>query len=199
MGLPINTLICASNQNDILTRFFDSGIMERKSVEESYSPSMDIQVSSNFERLLFEMVGRDTGVLNFYMGQFENNKKFNVDKSMLAKFNNEFVSFKVSDIEIIDEIKNTYHKSNYLLDPHSAVGVRAAKTAISEGRVDDKIPLISLACAHPSKFPKVIEKSLNFSPENPRALETILKKEEKFKILNNEINIIKSYITNNMR
>ena len=65
MGLPINTLICASNQNDILTRFFASGTMERKCVEESYSPSMDIQVSSNFERLLFEMLGRDSDALNF--------------------------------------------------------------------------------------------------------------------------------------
>ena len=83
MGLPINTLICASNQNDILTRFFDSGTMERKCVEESYSPSMDIQVSSNFERLLFEMLGRDSDALNFYMEQFEKNKKFNIDKPML--------------------------------------------------------------------------------------------------------------------
>ncbi len=199
MGLPINTLICASNQNDILTRFFDSGTMERKRVEESYSPSMDIQVSSNFERLLFEMLGRDSEALNFYMEQFEQNKRFNVDKSMLERFNNEFVSFKVSDIEIVDEIKKTYHKSNYLLDPHSAVGVRAAKIAISEGRVSEKIPLISLACAHPAKFPKVTEKSLNFSPENPQALEVILKKAENFKILNNDINEIKYYIKSNMR
>ncbi len=199
MGLPINNLICASNQNDILTRFFDSGTMERKSVEESYSPSMDIQVSSNFERLLFEMIGRDSEALNFYMDRFEKNKKFNVDRLMLKKFNNEFVSLKVPDFEIIDEIKNTHDKSNYLLDPHSAVGVRAAKTAMFEGRVDNKIPLISIACAHPAKFPKVIEKSLNFSPENPYALEEVLKRREKFKILNNEINVIKSYITNNMR
>ena len=199
MGLPINTLICASNQNDILTRFFDSGTMERKSVEESYSPSMDIQVSSNFERLLFEMLGRDSDALNFYMEQFEKNKKFNIDKPMLERFNDDFASFKVSDDGIIDEIKNTYNKSKYLLDPHSAVGLRAAKTAISEGRVDDKIPLISLACAHPAKFPKVTEKSLNFSPENPHSLELILEKEENFKILNNQIHEIKSYIKNNMR
>ncbi len=199
MGLPINTLICASNQNDILTRFFDSGTMERKCVEESYSPSMDIQVSSNFERLLFEMLGRDSDALNFYMEQFEKNKKFNIDKPMLERFNDDFASFKVSDDGIIDEIKNTYNKSKYLLDPHSAVGLRAAKTAISEGRVDDKIPLISLACAHPAKFPKVTEKSLNFSPENPHSLELILEKEENFKILNNQIHEIKSYIKNNMR
>ena len=199
MGLPIDKLICASNKNDILTRFFNSGIMERKSVEQSYSPSMDIQVSSNFERLLFEMIGRDSKTLNFYMEKFEKNKKFNIDKSMLQKFNNEFVSFKVSDIEIMNEITNTYNKSKYLLDPHSAVGVRAAKTAISENRVDDKIPLISLACAHPAKFPHVIEKSLNFSSKNPHALDIILKKEEKFKILNNDINVIKSYIKQNMR
>ncbi len=199
MGLPINTLICASNQNDILTRFFDSGTMERKCVKESYSPSMDIQVSSNFERLLFEMLGRDSDALNFYMEQFEKNKKFNIDKPMLERFNDDFTSFKVSDDGIIDEIKNTYNKSKYLLDPHSAVGLRAAKTAISEGRVDDKIPLISLACAHPAKFPKVTEKSLNFSPENPHSLELILEKEENFKILNNQIHEIKSYIKNNMR
>tara|TARA_B100001027_G_scaffold36756_1_gene22842 strand:- start:77 stop:1486 length:1410 start_codon:yes stop_codon:yes gene_type:complete len=199
MGLPIDKLICASNQNDILTRFFYSGTMERKSVQQSYSPSMDIQVSSNFERLLFEMIGRDSEALNFYMEQFEKNKKFNIDKLMLKKFNDEFVSFKVSNFEIIDEIKNTYNKSKYLLDPHSAVGIRAAKSAISDSRIDNKIPLISLACAHPAKFPNVIEKSLNFFPENPPALEIILKKEENFKILNNEIYAIKSYIKNNMR
>ena len=199
MGLPIDKFICASNQNDILTRFFSSGTMERKLVEQSLSPSMDIQVSSNFERLLFEVIGRDSEALNFHMEQFEKNKRFNVDKSILKKFNDEFVSFKVCDTQIINEIKNTYNKSKYLLDPHSAVGVSAAKTAISENRLDDNIPLISLACAHPAKFPNVIEKSLNFSPKNPHSLELILKKEENFKILKNEINLIKFHIKNNMR
>ena len=106
---------------------------------------------------------------------------------------------KVSNFEIIDEIKSTYNKSKYLLDPHSAVGIRAAKFAISDSRIDNKIPLISLACAHPAKFPNVIEKSLNFFPENPPALDIILKKEENLKILNNEIYAIKYYIKNNMR
>ena len=199
MGLTIDKFICASNQNDILTRFFSSGTMERKLVEQSLSPSMDIQVSSNFERLLFEVIGRDSEALNFHMEHFEKNKRFNVDKSILKKFNDEFVSFKVCDTQIINEIKNTYNKSKYLLDPHSAVGVSAAKTAIAENRLDDNIPLISLACAHPAKFPNVIEKSLNFSPKNPHSLELILKKEENFKILKNEINLIKSHIKNNMR
>ena len=199
MGLPINTLICASNQNDILTRFFETGYMERRIVDPSYSPSMDIQVSSNFERILFEMLGRDSEKLNSLMKKFETNNKYFVDQLLLKRFKETFTSYRVKNSEIIDEIKYTFNSKNYLLDPHSAVGVRSARQALFEGRIDKSIPIISLACAHPAKFPNVIKKSLNFEPKNPKNLEIILQKKEKFKILENNFEIIKSYIKNNMR
>ncbi len=199
MGLPVNKLICGSNQNDILTRFFETGIMERKNVIPSYSPSMDIQVSSNFERLLFELLNRDTDKLNKFMCQFEKNNKYDVGNLTLKKMEDLFFSYKVTDEEILSEIKYTFKKSNYLIDPHTAVGLKSARVALSLGKIEKESPIVSLACAHPAKFPNVIERSLQFKPDIPVKLKEILTKEENFKTLDVDIDKIKSYIISNMR
>ena len=199
MGLPINKLICGSNKNDILDRFFKTGVMERKNVEPSYSPSMDIQVSSNFERLLFELFDRDDVKLKNLMTQFETNKKYDIGNSSLQKINHLFFSHRVTDEEILSEIKHTFDNSKYLIDPHTAVGVKAAREALSSGKIDNVSPIVSLACAHPAKFPDIIKKSLKFKPQNPSRLEKILDKEEHFKILDVDISKIKSHIISNMR
>ena len=121
IGLPISKLICGSNQNDILTRFFNNGSMERKNVLPSYSPSMDIQVSSNFERLLYEINERDTDKVKQQMKDFKSNGYFEITKNELKKVNKLFSAYMVSDEETIEIIKKVYTDYNYILDPHSAI------------------------------------------------------------------------------
>ena len=126
IGLPISKLICGSNQNDILTRFFNNGLMERKNVLPSYSPSMDIQVSSNFERLLYEINDRDTDKVKQQMKEFKNNGNFEITKNQLEKVNNLFSAYMISDEETLEIIHKVYTDYNYILDPHSALGYGAA-------------------------------------------------------------------------
>ena len=113
--------------------------------------------------------------------------------------NHLFFSHKVTDLEILSEIKYTFDNSKYLIDPHTAVGVKAAREALSAGKIDNESPIVSLACAHPAKFPDIIKKSVNFKPQNPSKLEKILEKDEYFKILDVDIDKIKSHIISNMR
>jgi len=199
MGLPIEKLICASNKNDILTRFFHTGRMERKDVSPSLSPSMDIQVSSNFERLLFEILDRDSIKLNKLMNDFKINKFYELSNSRKESLEEMFLSYKVSDEETLDTIKTIYNKNNYLIDPHTAIAVNAGKNALFEKKIQSSTPLISLGCAHPAKFPETIFKSVNFKPKNPEFLEQILMSSENFDTLNNEKNVIKDYIYKEMR
>ena len=199
MGLPIEKLICGSNQNDILTRFFYSGKMERKNVIPSLSPSMDIQVSSNFERLLFEILNRDSKTLIDLMKNFEIKNHYDVPKKNMMKLKETFLAFKASDKDIIYTIKNTYDRCKYLLDPHTAVAIFSGEKAVNNNLISNDTPLISLACAHPAKFPETILKSLNFKPENPIKLEKIIKSNENFEVIEGDVEIIKSYILKKMR
>ncbi len=199
LGLPIEKLICASNKNDILTRFFHTGRMERKNVLPSLTPSMDIQVSSNFERLLFEILDRDTIKLNKLMDDFKNNNFYQLSKNIKESLEKTFLSYKISDEETLDTIKTIYNKNNYLIDPHTAIAVNAAKKAFVTNKIETSTPLIALGCAHPAKFPETIFKSVNCFPKNPMFLDKILMSSENFEILNNEKNIIKDYIYKEMR
>jgi len=199
IGLPISKLICGSNQNDILTRFFKSGVMERKNVIPSYSPSMDIQVSSNFERLLYVINELDSEKVKKQMFDFKSNGKFEINNEQLQNINNLFAAYMVSDLETLEIIKNVYHDYDYLLDPHSAVGYGALQKAINNDLVSEDTPLVSLACAHPAKFPGIIEKSLNFQPHMPSALQKIMDSEEHFKIIEPNLEEVKSFIRSNVR
>ena len=199
LGLPIEKLICASNKNDILTRFFHTGRMERKNVLPSLTPSMDIQVSSNFERLLFEILDRDTIKLNKLMDDFKNNNFYQLSKNIKESLEKTFLSYKISDEETLDTIKTIYNKNNYLIDPHTAIAVNAAKKAFVTNKIETSTPLIALGCAHPAKFPETIFKSVNRFPKKPMFLDKILMSSENFEILNNEKNIIKDYIYKEMR
>ena len=164
MGLPIKRLICASNRNDILTRFFASGAMERQAVEPSLSPSMDIQVSSNFERLLFELLGRDGKAVREMMNSFATTGRFDVAQDILDKAHNLFSGFRLDDDGILAEIKTTQEAHGMVLDPHSAVGVAAARDALKNGLVDADTPVVALACAHPAKFPDAVARATGRNP-----------------------------------
>jgi threonine synthase len=199
IGLPISNLICGSNQNDILTRFFNNGVMERRSVSPSFSPSMDIQVSSNFERLLFEIFDRDSVILKQQMDLFKQNGAFSITEESRVKVNKTFSAFMISNDETLDIIQDTYKNYNYILDPHSAVGFGSANKALNEKIISKDTPLISLACAHPSKFPDIINKAINIKPELPLHLKPIMTSREYFKVMEADTEVIKMHVKNKMR
>ena len=199
IGLPISKLICGSNHNDILTRFFNNGLMERKNVLPSYSPSMDIQVSSNFERLLYEINERDTDKVKQQMKEFKNYGNFEITKNQLEKINNLFSAYMISDEETLEIINKVYTDYNYILDPHSAIGYGAAQKALDNNIISKDMSVISLACAHPAKFPEIISKSINVMPKKPFHLENIMSSKEYFNIMDPSINDVQNFIKSNMR
>ena len=199
IGLPISNLICGSNQNDILTRFFNNGVMERKNVNPSFSPSMDIQVSSNFERLLFEILDRDAIKVKQEMYNFKKNGIFSIPKETMLKVNNLFSAYMISNNETLDIIKNTFENYNYILDPHSAIGFGSARKALDEKIISSSTPIISLACAHPSKFPDVIKKAINIKPQLPDHLKELMVSKEYFKVIGDDTKFIKNYLKEKMR
>ena len=199
IGLPISKLICGSNQNDILTRFFNNGLMERKNVLPSYSPSMDIQVSSNFERLLYEINERDTDRVQQQMKEFKNYGNFEITKNQLEKINNLFSAYMISDEETLEIINKVYTDYNYILDPHSAIGYGAAQKALDNNIISKDMSVISLACAHPAKFPEIISKSINVMPKKPSHLENIMSSKEYFNVMDSSITDVQNFIKSNMR
>ena len=199
IGLPVSKLICGSNQNDILTRFFKNGIMERKNVVPSFSPSMDIQVSSNFERLLFEICDRDPVKVKKIMDTFKKSGSFQISQNEMSKVNNLFSAYMVSDKETLDIINKAFTNYNYILDPHSAVGYGAAQKALNDKIIPSDIPLVSLACAHPAKFPDIINKAINIRPDLPSNFKFMMSSDEHFEIIDPKISTIKNFIKSNMR
>ena len=199
IGLPITKLICGSNQNDILTRFFNNGLMERKNVLPSYSPSMDIQVSSNFERLLYEINERDTDKVKQQMKEFKNKGNFEITKNQLQKITNLFSAYMISDEDTLELINKVYSDYNYILDPHSAIGYGAAQKALDNNIISKDMSVISLACAHPAKFPEIISKSINVMPKKPSHLENIMSSKEYFNIMDPSTNDVQNFIKSNMR
>lgn len=192
MGLPINYLHIATNQNDILNQIILLGKMNMSKVEQTYSPSMDIQVSSNFERQIFESVNRDSDEVKNIMEDFEKNKKYRFNSIVLKNFQDIYKSKSVSNEDILETINFFKNKYNYLSDPHTATGLSILKD------VDNRHSYISLACAHPAKFNEVIEKATGHKTILPKELDNIFEKEEKMTILPNSSNDVKSFILKNI-
>ena len=167
MGLPVERLIVASNRNDILTRFFDRGQMQREPVVPSLSPSMDIQVSSNFERLLFELLGRDGAKTTAIMDQFSSTGQFDVAEDVMVRATTLFSAYRLDDEGTIAEIADTAQQTGMVIDPHSAVGLSAARRALADGTVPAGVPIVSLACAHPAKFDQAVKTATGTAPLLP--------------------------------
>ena len=190
MGLPINKLYVATNSNDILHRIINNGDMSIKEVQKTHSPSMDIQISSNFERQLFESVGCDSDKNNLIMNEFIHKGNFQLDQNTINNLRENYISSKVDDEATLKTIKYYYDNYKYLADPHTATGLSILdKIDTSEEHY------ISLACAHSSKFSDALTKSIGKKPDYPDSLKNIFEEEENFTILDNDINIIKKYIT----
>jgi len=163
MGLPVERLVVATNVNDILVRTLESGLYEPKGVVATHSPSMDIQISSNFERLLFELAGRSAARLNDEMSSLRETGRFALEHEELRLLRERFDAGRTSEGETIDEIRRLSRDAGYLADPHTAVGTAVARRV---GR-DASVPMITLATAHPAKFPDAIRKAVGHPPATP--------------------------------
>jgi len=193
MGLPINKLIVATNKNAILHKAISNGRYEAETVSETISPSMDIQVASNFERLIYDLNNfNDVETRNIMKGIKEEGK-YIIPKEKLEKIKKDFLSASMNEDEVIDTIKEVYKKHNIMLDPHSAIGFGALKKVNIDGNN------VVLATAHPSKFPDAIDKSISIKPSLPKELMYVMNEKENYDIISNNLNKIKQYIKEKIR
>ena len=174
-GLPVAKLAIASNRNDVLTRFFESGRMKADAVQSSLSPSMDIQVSSNFERLLFDLCAQSGAEVRWLMNEMREKGEFSLSPAQLAMARHLFTAARVDDNATLATIAAVYKESGYILDPHSAVGVAATRQLAA----DLPEPVVCLACAHPAKFPDTIKRAIGIAPALPDEVAELLKKPER--------------------
>lgn len=170
MGLPVERLVIATNTNDILARTLDTGHYEPRSVVPTTSPSMDIQVSSNFERLIFEASGRDAERVESLMGAFSDNGSFRLSDDELAAIRSVFSAYRTGEDEVAETMRRIYSRTGYLADPHTAVGITAAERELDKAAS----PMIVLSTAHPAKFPDAVEKATGRTADVPERLRAIL-------------------------
>lgn len=193
MGLPVSQLIIATNENDILHRFLSRNEYKKYPLKHSLSPSMDIVVSSNFERLMFDLVGRDGEALSALMDNMQSDTA-TLTETQLAEVRTLFSSHSVSDTDTCNTIKQVFDEAEYLLDPHTAIGVRAAR----EVRKDIKVPMVTLGTAHPVKFAEAIEKAGLKTPDLPEHLSDLLEREERYTVVENDLEAVHQHISDNI-
>ena len=186
MGLPIDKLIVATNENDILHRAISKGDYVSKKVKETLSPSMDIQLASNFERLIYYVNNSDSGITTDIMKKIKQNS-YHIEKNNLETIQKDFVSESCSEQETLDIIKNNFKDNNIILDPHTAIGVGAAnKLAINN--------CVVLSTAHPCKFPNATNNAIDKHEKLPKDLQYVLDKEENFQVLKNDEEDVKNFV-----
>lgn len=179
MGLPVDRLVVATNVNDILVRTLATGAYEMRGVVATSSPSMDIQVSSNFERLLFDASGRDAAAIRAMMGSLAQSKRFAMPPQALSEMRNLFSADRASEDEVAATIRTTLRETGHFIDPHTAVGVAVAE---KENR-DPSLPMIVLSTAHPAKFPDAVEAACGMRPGLPDWLSDLETKKENITVL----------------
>ena len=195
MGLPVSQLVIATNRNDVLHRVLTSGLYDRQPLEPSLSPSMDITVSSNFERLLFDLYGRDGATVAGLMRAFDDGE-IRLSSQALADARSLFSSHRVDDDVTCAEIAGTWAASGYLLDPHSAIGLAAARAASR----DPALPMVTLATAHPAKFPDAVRRAgIDREPALPAHLADLYEREERYTVLPNDLAAVQAFMADNLR
>jgi threonine synthase len=192
MGLPTARLVIGTNRNDILARYFATGRMARAAVEPSLSPSMDIQISSNFERLLFELKGRDGAAVGDAMAAFRRDGVLPEDDQAWHAARRLFSAHKADDNRTMQTIAETYARSGVLIDPHTATGVAAARAELAARGAS--APMVVLGCAHPAKFPDAVERATGIRPALPVPLDDLLERPERITVLPNEIGAVTRFI-----
>ncbi len=188
MGLPIDKLIVATNENDILCRVINSGEYKPSHVKPSLSPSMDIQVASNFERLLFDILNGDDQKVIKSMKSLNENGFFKINEEEIKKIKKNFVAEKINDADTLRIIKDFFINYGFILDPHTATAVGASY------KIKNNSKTVVLGTAHPYKFLETIKLAIGKNVETPKQFSNLLKKVEKFEIIDNKLNDIKKYI-----
>jgi threonine synthase len=190
MGLDVRSFVVASNRNDILTQFFTTGAMTIGQVHPTLSPSMDIQVSSNLERLLFELYDRDGGAIRDLMERFRSEGHVSIDPDRLAALRTGWSGARVDDTATREVIADVYRRTGLLLDPHTAVGLGAAMRC----RRDPDVPMVTLATAHPAKFPDAVELATGVRPALPDHLADLFERPERITELPNDLAAVEQFV-----
>lgn len=196
MGLPIADLVIASNENDILPRTHDTGVYEMRNVVPTTSPSMDIQISSNFERYLFEASGRDDGYVRGMMGSLAQSQRFVVGPAVAKRLKDDFSAAAVSEAQVAQSIRDVRDSSTYLMDPHTACGYAAARMARVSGR---GTPRVILSTAHPSKFPDAMEEIAGIRPPLPQRLANLMSDQERIERVANDLTAVQEFVEDRAR
>ncbi|WP_083591246.1 threonine synthase [Aurantimonas sp. 22II-16-19i] len=200
MGLPVEKLVIATNANDILARTLATGRYETGTVSATMSPSMDIQVSSNFERLIFEASGRDAGLVRRLMNGLSQSGSFELPQDVLATIRATFAAAATGEAATAETIRRVLGETAYLLDPHTAVGVAVAETMLARtsdaagGEAEIDAAMITLGTAHPAKFPDAVMKASGTEPALPPAHAGLMERAERFDRLPAELAAVEDYI-----
>ena len=195
MGLPIERLIVATNVNDILHRALSSGDYSQGTVTPTAAPSMDIQVSSNFERLLFDLNGRDGVALAAQMAGFEATKAMTLTNAQREGATALFTSERADADDMARAIRWAWDAAGDLIDPHTAIGLHAARKVAAKGLIDKAVPIVTLATAHPAKFPDAVERATGQRPELPKRVGDLFEREERCVDLPGDYAAVADYIT----
>jgi len=189
-GLPVERLVVASNSNDILARWLSSGALDMAPVRPTLSPSMDIQVSSNQERLVFELWGRDGARVAEAMARLRREQHLGFDTDVMTEVRSTFDGVRLDDADTLAVIAEVYERHGMLVDPHTAVGIGAAQRC----EVPGDGPVICLATAHPAKFPDAVEQATGVRPQLPTHLADLFERPEHFVSLPNDVSAVRTYI-----
>ena len=193
MGLPIDTLLLATNENNILTRFINASDYSVGTVVSTVSPSMDIQIASNFERYLFHLFAEDSGRVKEAFAELKEHGRISCSSEEMARVRNDFCSASVDQTATLQTIRDFYTDTGYLLDPHTAVGVKAAIDVLPSDSAR-----ICLATAHPAKFSEAVERSLGFEPPVPDSIRELYGKPVRCEIMDADIDKIRTFIVAHM-
>ncbi len=194
MGLPIKDLVIATNQNDILTRTLATSRYETAGTSSSISPSMDIQVSSNFERLLFDASNKDAEIVRNQMASLKQSGSFELSQTTMKNISAEFMAGACSESETSTQIAINLKECSYLVDPHTAVGLHVAKNHLSS-----ETPMVTLATAHPAKFPDAVKTASGVYPDLPARMGDMMSREERMSVLPNDITKLEAFIEQHSR
>jgi threonine synthase len=189
MGVPISKLYIGSNSNDILTRFLETGVMAMSEVVPTTSPAMDIQVSSNFERLLFELLDRNGDELRARMITFREMGRVDL-RDVVNRMREVFAGASLDDDAVRRVIAATYKRADVVVDPHTAVGLGAAAIL----HRDPSVPVVCVATAHPAKFPDAVEEAIGERPELPDHLADLYEREERYVTLPNDLRAVQAHV-----
>ena len=197
MGLPIDRLVIASNENDILPRTLESATYETRGVVATTSPSMDIQVSSNFERYLYEASNRESSGVRRQMDSLKQAGRFELEGQVASAMRVDFAAASAGEDDVARTVRKVLEDAQYLVEPHTACGVHALKYCLNDS--DQTVPQVVLATAHPAKFPDAMEAITGQRPKLPERLKSLMSDKERFPVLDNDQAVIETYIENNAR